>query len=70
MSDKLREKGFAVSVLDVKGKDDKTDKFMLLLEIDSNRLNELKNTIRKMDKQAFIIVTETKYVQNGYFKSV
>lgn len=70
MSDKLREKGFAVSVLDVKGKDDKNDKFMLLLEIDSNRLNELKNTIRKMDKQAFIIVTETKYVQNGYFKSV
>ena len=70
MSNKLREKGFAVSVLDVKEEDDKPDKFMLLLEIDSGQLKEVKNIIRKIDKQAFIIVTETKYVQNGYFKSV
>lgn len=66
----LRDKGYAVTVLNVKGKDDKKDKYMLLLEIDNTSLNDLKNTIRKIDNQAFIIVTETKYVQNGYFKSV
>lgn len=66
----LREKGYAVTVLDVKGKDDKKDKYMLLLEIENTTLNDLKNAIRKIDKEAFVIVTETKYVQNGYFKSV
>lgn len=66
--DILREEGYGVTVLDVKGKDDKKDKYMLLLEIDNNMLDDLKRTIQKLDKEAFIIVTETKYVQNGYFK--
>jgi len=70
MIDILREKGFGVTVLNVKGKDDKKDKYMLLLEIENTALNDLKNTIRKIDKEAFVIVTETKYVQNGYFKSI
>lgn len=70
MIDILRNQGYGVTVLNVKGKDDKKDKFMLLLEIDNTLLNDLKNTIRKIDKDAFLIVTETKYVQNGYFKSV
>jgi len=66
----LREKGYAVTVVDVKGKDETKNKYMLLLEIDNNSMNELKHLIKKIDKQAFIIVTETKYVQNGFFKSV
>lgn len=70
MIDILRNKGYGVTVLNVKGKDDNKDKYMLLLEIENTVLNDLKNTIRKIDKSAFIIVTETKYVQNGYFKSV
>ena len=70
MIDILRNKGFGVTVLNVKGKDDKKDKYMLLLEIENTTLNDLKNIIRKIDKEAFVIVTETKYVQNGYFKSI
>ena len=70
MSDILREKGYAVTELSVEGKDEKTDKYMLLLEIGNNSLNSLKDSIKQIDKNAFIIVTETKLVQNGYFKSV
>lgn len=66
----LRDKGYAVTVLDVRGKDEKKNKYMLLLEIDNTVMGELKHLIRKIDAQAFIIVTETKYVQNGFFKSV
>lgn len=66
--DILREEGYAVTVLDVKGKDDKKDKYMLLLEIGNNMLDDLKRTVQRLDKESFIIVTETKYVQNGYFK--
>jgi uncharacterized protein YebE (UPF0316 family) len=70
MSDILRNKGYAVTELSVEGKDEKTNKYMLLLEIGNHSLNELKNLIKQLDKNAFTIVTETKLVQNGYFKSV
>ncbi len=70
MIDILRNKGYAVTVLDVKGKDDTQDKYMLLLEIENSVLNDLKNIIKQIDKDAFTIVTETKFVQNGYFKSI
>ncbi len=66
----LRNEGYAVTVFNVKGKDDKNDKYMLLLEIGNNSLNTVKNHVKKIDKQAFVIVTETKLVQNGYFNGV
>ena len=33
-----------------------------------NDILHLKNMIKKIDEKAFIVVNETKYVQNGYFK--
>jgi len=68
MITELRNQGYGVTVLDVKGRDKKTNKYMLLLEIKNSSSNGLKNTVKKIDENAFIIVTETKYVQNGYFK--
>lgn len=68
MSDILREKGYAVTELSVEGKDENIDKYMLLLEVSNNSLDEIKKYIKSIDKNAFIIITETKLVQNGYFK--
>lgn len=64
---KIREKGFAVSVLDAKGQEDK-DKYMLVIEIRKKKLIELKKIINELDKDAFVMVRETKVVHNGYFK--
>ena len=64
---KIREQGFAVSVLNAKGQEDK-DKYMLVIEIRKKKLSELKKIINELDKDAFIMVRETKVVQNGYFK--
>ena len=33
-------------------------------------LNDLKHIVKQIDNEAFTIVTETKFVQNGYFKSI
>lgn len=68
MSDVLREKGYGVTELSVEGKDTDVEKYMLLLEVNNTSLNELKTLIKKIDKNAFTIVTETKLVQNGYLK--
>lgn len=61
----LRDKGYAVSVIDVKGY--KEDKYLLFIEVHNNRDRELTNLIKKYDDKAFIVANETKYVVNGYF---
>ena len=67
--DALREHGYAVSVVSAQGYQG-NNKLMLFSEIDSNHLSELENIVKKYDEKAFIVVNETKYVQNGYFRGV
>ncbi|MFA5604216.1 MAG: DUF5698 domain-containing protein [Bacilli bacterium] len=68
VADALRENGYAVSVLDIKGKDDTKPKYMLIMEVDKNHFNHLRTLIKDLDSKAFIVVNETKFVQNGYFR--
>ncbi|MDD4036522.1 MAG: DUF5698 domain-containing protein [Bacilli bacterium] len=63
----LRDEGYGVSVIDIRGKEDK-EKYILFIQIDKKRFGHLRDTVKKIDSKAFIIVNETKYVQNGYFK--
>lgn len=62
---KIREKGYGVTAIEVKGT--KNSKYMLYIQIKNNSLEKLKNIVRKLDCKAFIVVNETKYVENGYF---
>lgn len=67
MIKKIREAGYAVSEIDIKGQDE-DDKCMLFIEIDKKMNTNLQNLIRDLDPSAFIVVNETKYVQNGFIK--
>ena len=64
----LKENGFGVTVLDIHDIYGKQNKYLLFLEIDKKRLGHLKEIISSFDPKAFMTVTESKYVQNGYFK--
>lgn len=63
----LRDNGFAVSVMDIRQKDNEDDKFMFFMEINSNDFDKLHSIIKRHDKRAFIVVNESKTVVNGYF---
>lgn len=63
--EKIRKEGYAVTAIEVNGS--KNEKYMLYIQIRGQSLEHLKNIIRKLDKRAFIVVNETKYVENGYF---
>ena len=65
--EKIREAGYAVSEVSWTGKDN-AKKLMLFIEVDKKNLNDLKRKIKLIDNNAFIIVNETKYVENGFFK--
>jgi uncharacterized protein YebE (UPF0316 family) len=64
----IREAGFAVSVLDIRGMDTEHKKYMLLIEINKNQFTQLRSLIKKLDPKAFITVKETTYVLNGFIK--
>lgn len=63
--EKIRKSGYGVTAIEVKGT--KNTKYMLYIQIRDNTLEKLKNIVRKLDNKAFIVVNETKYVENGYF---
>ncbi len=64
----LRNKGYGVSVMDLKNDYDGNTKDMLFIQTKNNKLKEVTNIIKKFDKDAFIVVNETKLVQNGLIK--
>lgn len=66
--DEIRKNGFAVSAIDIKGKDSKVSKYMLFMEVNKKRFDTLRRLVKRLDPSAFVVVNDTKYVQNGYFK--
>ncbi len=64
----LRDNGYAVSVVGVQGIDESNENDMLIMEVDKKDFKHLRDLIKKCDNKAFIVVNETKYVQNGYFR--
>ena len=63
----IRKAGFAVTVMDIHGQDEE-NKYMLYIEVNNKSYNNLRKLIQKNDNKAFIVVNETKYVQNGFIK--
>ena len=66
LPDILREKDYAVTVLDVTSMDKDTKRIMLLMEINAKSLKDLKTFVKKHDDKAFIMVNESRQVYNGY----
>ena len=66
--DKLRDAGYAVEVISLKDNLG-TNKDMLIIDVKSNLLKEIIKLIKDTDKNAFIVVKDTKIVHNGYIKS-
>ena len=65
--DKLRNNGFAVSVMDINKKKGLPDKYMLFMEINKKDFDKLHKLVKEYDRNAFIVVNESLAVINGYF---
>ena len=57
----LKKQGFGVSSLKLEN----NSKY-LIIEIEKKNLKKLKECLKKVDSKAFIIINDTKIVQNGY----
>lgn len=63
----LRAKGYGVSQIQVRGKDD-AEKEMLIIEVKNHNVAKVRKFIRENDDDAFIVVTESRAITNGYIK--
>lgn len=69
MVDTLRNEGYGVTVMDVEGKDKETDRFMLFIQINKKSMTHLQKLIKDNDNSAFIVVNETKFIENGFINN-
>lgn len=64
----IRKHGYAVSVIDLKDDYSGNQRDMLYFQINNRSLKKLIALIKKYDSNAFIVVSDTKAVQNGFIK--
>ncbi len=65
---KLRSLGYAISIIELKDSYEGDNKDMLYIQVNNNKLKELTNIVKHYDHSAFIVVNETKLIQNGLLK--
>lgn len=70
MVDTLRKEGFGVTVMDVEGKNTDEEKYMLFVEINNKSLTHLQKLVKNIDNNAFMVVNETKYIENGFINNI
>lgn len=63
----LTEKGFGQTIITAKGAKKNTETYMIFVETESNKIDELKQTIDSMDENAFISISESKSVFKGFY---
>ncbi len=68
MLSEIREAGFGVSAIDLKDPQDDDAKTMLIVQLNKSKLKALTHIIRSNDPDAFVVINETKYTQNGIIK--
>ena len=64
----VRSNGFGVSVIDLNNTQDKVNKKLLIIQLNKKKLKIITHIIRSIDRDAFVIINETKYVQKGVVK--
>ena len=58
--------GFGGTIIKSKGLKNNIDNYVIISQIDNKRLNEFKKVIKYYDKEAIIIISESKNIINGY----
>ena len=65
----IKDHGFAVSIINLESySKEEQNRKMLFIQLNNQKQKNLINLIKSLDSHAFIVVNDTKYVQNGFIK--
>ena len=67
VTDAIKIAGYSASIVKCKGIHDEDTNYMIYAQVNNKKLNEFKKLVTNTDKNAFITVTESKEILNGYF---
>lgn len=62
----IKESGYTASIIECKGLYNNEPNYMIYTQIENKKLNNFKKLITNTDNNAFITVTESKEMLNGY----
>lgn len=65
--EKIKKAGYGLSIIELKSKEEQK-KDLLLIEAKNNQLKSITDLIKSIDKDAFIVINDTKIVYNGFIK--
>ncbi|MBP3635058.1 MAG: DUF2179 domain-containing protein [Bacilli bacterium] len=63
----LKNSNYSASVVECKGVHEEDTNYMIYAQIENNKLANFKKLITDIDPAAFITITESKEILNGYF---
>ena len=64
----LDAKGYKASVIELKNQYDGNPRMMIYLQVNRSTLKSVEKLIRRCDADAFLAISDTKRVMNGYVK--
>jgi uncharacterized protein YebE (UPF0316 family) len=64
----IRQNGYGLSIVSLNNDYDEIRKEMLIIELNKKSLKKLVSIIKKTEPNAFLMINETKVVQNGFIK--
>lgn len=63
----IKESGFSASIVKCKGIHSEDTNYMIYAQVENSKLSYFKKLVTSIDPNAFITVTESKEILNGYF---
>lgn len=63
----IKNSGFSATYVECKGIHQEDTSYLIGAQVDNQKLDSFKSLVTKVDKNAFITVTESKEILNGYF---
>ena len=63
----IKKSGFSATYVECKGIHKEDTNYLIGAQVDNKKLEEFKSLITSIDENAFITVTESKEIMNGYF---
>lgn len=63
----IKQSGFSATYVECKGIHEEDTNYLIGAQVNNKKLKEFKELVTSIDKNAFITVTESKEIMNGYF---
>ena len=67
VTDAIKENGYGASIVTCHGLVNEDKSYMIYAQVDNKKVKEFKKMINEIDPHAFITITESKEILNGYF---